>query len=271
MKILLNNNDLNKALIRVNNLGFVPTMGSLHKGHISLINRSKKDSNKTLVSIFVNPTQFNNKKDFKRYPRNIKNDLSKLRKLYVDFVYIPTKSEVYNFKRKKKIKIKNKDNVLCAKFRKGHFEGVIDVMDRLTKLIKPDKIFMGEKDFQQIYLIKKYINKKYKNRIVTCKTIRDKNQLALSSRNKLLSKKSLILASKYIKEIKILKKNFLVKNININNFLKSKKYVFEKLFKIKIDYLELRTKKNLKKTNIKKDSKIFTAFYVNKVRLIDNF
>ena len=102
MKILLNNNDLNKALIRVNNLGFVPTMGSLHKGHISLINRSKKDSNKTLVSIFVNPTQFNNKKDFKRYPRNIKDDLSKLRKLYVDFVYIPTKSEVYNFKRKKK-------------------------------------------------------------------------------------------------------------------------------------------------------------------------
>ena len=243
MKILLNNNDLNKALIRVNNLGFVPTMGSLHKGHISLINRSKKDTNKTLVSIFVNPTQFNNKKDFKRYPRNIKNDLSKLKKLYIDFVYIPTKSEVYNLKRKKKINIKNKDNVLCAKFRKGHFEGVIDVMDRLTKLIKPKKIFMGEKDFQQIYLIKKYINKKYKNRIITCKTIRDKNQLAFSSRNKLLSKKSLILASKFIKEIKILKKKISIMNININNFLKNKKYIFEKLFKIKIDYLELRTKK----------------------------
>ena len=134
-------------------------------------------------------------------------------------------------------------------------------MDRLTKLIKPDKIFMGEKDFQQIYLIKKYINKKYKNRIVTCKTIRDKNQLALSSRNKLLSKKSLILANKFIKEIKILKKKILVNNININNFLKSKKYLFKKLFKIKIDYLELRTKKNLKKTNMIKDSKIFTAFY----------
>ena len=130
---------------------------------------------------------------------------------------------------------------------------------------------MGEKDFQQIYLIKKYINRKYKNRIVTCKTIRDKNQLALSSRNKLLSKKSLILATKFIKEIKILKKKILVKNININNFLKSKKYVFEKLFKIKIDYLELRTKKNLKKTNIIKGSKIFTAFYINKVRLIDSF
>ena len=144
-------------------------------------------------------------------------------------------------------------------------------MDRLTKLIKPKKIFMGEKDFQQIYLIKKYINKKYKNRIITCKTIRDKNQLSLSSRNKLLSKKSLILASKFIKEIKILKKKFLITNIDINNFLKNKKHIFEKLFKIKIEYLELRTKKNLKKTNIIKDSKIFTAFYVNKVRLIDNF
>ena len=161
------------------------------------------------------------------------------------YIYLP--NQKFTILREKKIKIKNKDNVLCAKFRKGHFEGVIDVMDRLTKLIKPNKIFMGEKDFQQIYLIKKYINKKYKNRIVTCKTIRDKNQLALSSRNKLLSKKSLILASKFIKEIKILKKKFLVKNININNFLKSKKYVFEKLFKIKIEYLELRTKKNLKK------------------------
>ena len=144
-------------------------------------------------------------------------------------------------------------------------------MERLIKLIKPNKIFMGEKDFQQIYLIKKYINKKYKNRVIACKTIRDKNQLALSSRNKLLGKKSLLLASKFIKKIKIFKKKGLVKNININNFLKNKKKILEKLFKIKIDYLELRTKRNLKKTNIIKNSKIFTAFYINKVRLIDNF
>ena len=270
MKILLNNNDLNKALIRVNNLGFVPTMGSLHKGHISLINRSKKDSNKTLVSIFVNPTQFNNKKDFKRYPRNIKNDLSKLKKLYIDFVYIPTKSEVYNFKRKKKLKIKNKDNVLCAKFRKGHFEGVIDVMDRLTKIIKPKKIFMGEKDFQQLYLVKNFIEKKYKSRIINCKTIRDKNKLALSSRNILLNESELSIARQLSKNIYFIKKK-LNKIKDKKKFLLKKKNEIKKIYNTSIEYLELRNINNLQITNNIKKSKLFIAYYLNKIRLIDNF
>ena len=102
MKILLNNDDLNEALNNVSNLGFVPTMGSLHRGHISLIKKSKKKSNKTLVSIFINPKQFNNKKDFRLYPRNNKKDLSILKKLNVDFVYLPSEKSIYNLKRKKK-------------------------------------------------------------------------------------------------------------------------------------------------------------------------
>ena len=103
MKILLNNNDLNEALENVSNLGFVPTMGSLHKGHISLIKQSKKKCNKTIVSIFINPTQFNNQKDYLKYPRNIKKDLSILKKLKVNFVYLPGKKHVYNSRRKSKI------------------------------------------------------------------------------------------------------------------------------------------------------------------------
>ena len=103
MKILLNNNDLNEALENVSNLGFVPTMGSLHKGHISLIKQSKKKCNKTIVSIFVNPKQFNNKNDFKKYPRNRKKDLSILKRLKVNYVYLPTVNEIYRVKRSSKI------------------------------------------------------------------------------------------------------------------------------------------------------------------------
>ena len=269
MKILLNKNDLNKALIGVYNLGFVPTMGSLHKGHISLIKKSKMNCKKTLVSIFVNPSQFNNKLDFKKYPRNKKKDLNILKKLKVDFVFTPKTSQIYNFKRKKKIKIREKDKVLCAKFRKGHFEGVIDVMDRLIKLIKPNKIFMGEKDYQQIYLIKKYIDKTKENKIINCKTIRDKNQLALSSRNKLLKKKDLLKASKIIKNLKIFKKK-IKKKFNIDKIIGNKIKLLEKTFQIKVEYLEMRSKKDLRKTTKIGSSKIFIAFYINGIRLIDN-
>ena len=152
MKILLNNRDLNEALCNVSNLGFVPTMGSLHKGHISLVKKSLKECKKTIVSIFVNPTQFNNKNDFKNYPRNNKKDISILKKLNINFLYMPKAKDIYYLERKSSIKLKKKDKILCAKFRKGHFEGVIDVMERLTKKIKPQKIYMGEKDYQQLYL-----------------------------------------------------------------------------------------------------------------------
>ena len=143
MKILLNNSDLNEALNGVSKIGFVPTMGSIHEGHKSLIRKSKNDCKKTLVSIFINPTQFNSKNDFLNYPKNFKKDLRVLKNLRVNYVFMPKYRHVYNFKRKSKIKLRKKDKILCAKFRRGHFEGVIDVMDRLTKLINPQKIFMG--------------------------------------------------------------------------------------------------------------------------------
>ena len=270
MKILIKNKDINEALKKVSNLGFVPTMGSLHKGHEYLIKQSKKKCNQTLVSIFINPTQFNNKKDYLSYPKNLNKDLGILKKLKVNFVYIPNKKDIYSFKIKKKIVLKKVNKVLCAKSRKGHFEGVIDVMDRLTSIIRPNKIFMGEKDYQQLMLVKKFIEKKYKTKIVSCKTIRNKDKLALSSRNHLLNKQDLIKASKIAKELFNLKK--LLKNKKkIKNLLQKKMEFFKKNFDIKIDYLEIRKKNNLKSSLNIRNSKIFIAYFINKVRLIDNF
>ena len=270
MKLLLNNAVLFESLRPFNDVGFVPTMGGIHKGHLSLINKSKKLCKKTIVSIFINPKQFNNKKDLKSYPRNIKKDLKILKKSKkVDFVYLPKFNDIYKDKKKSKIKIPKKDRILCAKFRKGHFEGVLDVMDRLTKIVNPKKIFMGEKDFQQLYLVKKLLVSKYKIKIIPCKTIRDNSNVALSSRNYLLNKLNLKVASNIYKNLLNIKKN-IKNNENISTFLNVKKKELKNIFKIEIDYLELRNTKNLKLSNTKKNSRLFIAYYLNNVRLIDN-
>ena len=271
MKILLNNHNLIKTLRPFNDIGFVPTMGGIHKGHISLINRSKKICKKTIVSIFVNPKQFNNKKDLKKYPTNIRNDLFLLKRIKnLDYVYIPKFRDIYTFQRKSKIKINNKDKILCAKFRKGHFEGVLDVMDRLTKLIKPKKIFMGEKDFQQLILVKNFIEKKHNTNVICCKTIRDKNKIALSSRNQLLDKVELKIAGNIAKKLFLIKKNIHNKK-NINKILFDEKKLIQKNFNVKIEYLELRDKKKLLKSDEPSKSKIFISYLLNGIRLIDNF
>ena len=159
---------------------------------------------------------------------------------------------------------------MCAKFRKGHFEGVLDVMIRLTKLIKPKKIFMGKKDFQQLFLVKNFIENEFNTKVIGCKTIRNKNKLALSSRNFLLKQKEL-------NEVEKISKNFLnLKNKikyakNINQFLKKTKKDFERFFNIKIEYLENRNTDDLSLSNKYNGSKIFLAYYYKDVRLIDNF
>jgi len=271
MKILLNNHTLHKTLRPFDDIGYVPTMGGIHEGHISLIKKSIKFSKKTIVSIFVNPKQFNNKRDFKSYPSNIKKDLAILKKIHkIDFVYIPKFNDIYKTNDETKIKINKKDKILCAKFRKGHFEGVLDVMDRLTNLIKPKKIFMGKKDYQQLFLVKNFIEKKYKTKVISCKTIRNKNNLALSSRNFLLNKNKLNVLENISKEIFNLKKD--IKNSkNINKFLNQSKKKIENMFKIKIEYLENRNVKNLKISNKYLGSKIFLSYYFKGIRLIDNF
>ena len=270
MKILLNNKTLFESLRPFNDLGFVPTMGGIHKGHLSLINKSKKLCKKTIVSIFVNPKQFNSKKDLKSYPRNIKKDLKILKKCKkVDFVYLPKFRDIFKDNKRSKIILNKKDKILCVKFRKGHFEGVLDVMNRLTKIVNPNRIFMGEKDFQQLYLVKNFLERKYKTKIIPCKTVRDKNKIALSSRNILLSSSNYVTAGKIFKRLINIKKKINNKK-DISNFLIYHKKQLEKNFKIKIDYLELRNIKNLKISKKIKNTRLFIAYYLNNIRLIDN-
>ena len=270
MKLIKLKTDLIKAIEFDKSLGFVPTMGSLHDGHKTLIKKSKKNCKKTLVSIFVNPTQFNNKKDYKIYPKNLKKDLIYLKKLKVDFVYLPTIKQIY-WKKNYKIKLNRSQNILCAKFRKGHFEGVLDVLDRFVELISPQKMFMGEKDFQQFFLVKNYIENKYDTKVYVCKTIRDKNKLALSSRNSLLNKKSFIESGIITKKLLKLKNKINKDRKNYKKLIFDLKKELSKNFDIKIEYLECRNMKNLSTNILNKSFKLFVAYYINNVRLIDNF
>jgi pantoate--beta-alanine ligase len=271
MKLIRQINDLNEAIKNVHQLGFIPTMGGLHKGHESLIKASKKKCQRTLVSIFVNPRQFNDTNDYKNYPRQHNKDLKVLKKLRVDFVFLPSSKQIYKNKDMDKFILKKTQKILCAKYRKKHFEGVLDVMNRLINLIKPKYVFMGKKDFQQLFLVKKYLEKKFDSRIIACKTIRNKNKVALSSRNIHLSKSEMNIASFITKELIKLKfrinRNKKNSKILINN---TKKKLLEK-FDLKIQYLETRNILNLKKNIFNEKYKLFIAYYIGGVRLIDNF
>ncbi len=240
-------------------------MGSLHKGHISLINKSKKFRTKVLVSIYVNPKQFNNKKDFTNYPRNFKKDIRLLKKLKVDYLYQPNKDDIFKFRTVNNVFLDKFSNKLCGKYRKGHFEGVINVVNRFLEIIKPKYIMLGEKDFQQLYLIKRHVLKnRIKTKIIPCSTIREKNGVACSSRNQRLNKEQLLIASKVFY---FLKKN---KNFSISKKNSIKKSLLN-LGVDKVEYLEKLNMKSFKNVFTKQiKSKIFVAYYLKNIRLIDN-
>ncbi len=270
MKIFRNKNDLINKIDQIENLSFVPTMGGLHKGHSKLIRLAKKKSKKIVVSIYVNPKQFNSKKDFQNYPRNLKKDLDLLKNEKVNYLFLPNYKDIYGFVPKKNIYLDKKSKLLCGKFRPGHFRGVVNVVNRLLEIIKPKYLILGKKDFQQFFLLKKHLKKnKIRTNIVLHDTVRDQNGVALSSRNNLLKKKQLKKAAqvyKYLKKIK--------KNINFKNF-KSVSYQIRKKLKNfglkKIDYISILNLKNLKKPSSKKiNFNIFIAYHLGKVRIIDN-
>ena len=271
MKLIKQISDLNKAINTQKGLGFVPTMGGLHRGHESLIKISKKKCNKTLVTIFINLTQFNNKEDYKFYPRNLNADLKILKRLKVDYVYLPSVNQIFDDSDSAKISLNKSQKILCAKFRKSHFEGVLDVLNRFVKLISPKSIFMGEKDFQQFFLVKNFIEKNYKTKVHLCKTIRSTDMIALSSRNSLLNKASLnklrLITNKLLSLKKIIYSD---KRASKKLILIFKKELIKK-FKIKIEYMECRNTVNLSTNINNKSFKLFVAYYLNKVRLIDNF
>tara|TARA_B110000014_G_scaffold116328_1_gene79860 strand:+ start:199 stop:1008 length:810 start_codon:yes stop_codon:yes gene_type:complete len=268
MKIISDKNKLIYLLKKEKNLGFVPTMGDIHAGHISLIKKSIKQCQKTIVSIFINKPQFNREVDYQKYPRRLDSDKFLLKKIKVNYLFLPTQKQIYPKGINKNIKIHKFSRRLCGKYRPGHFKAVADVIDRFISIIKPKRIFFGEKDMQQLKIMENFIKKKYPNiKVISCKTIREKNGIALSSRNKLLSHKEKIVASKIFRIIfknkkKILKKRLLIK------VLKKKIY---SLGCDKIDYIEiLDVNKILKSHNAKNKNKIFIAYYLGGTRLIDN-
>ena len=268
MKIFKDKLRLKKELLGKKDLSFVPTMGGFHNGHKYLIQKSKKIGKKTIVSIYVNPKQFNSKKDYFSYPRVIKHDLNILKKLSIDYVYLPNFKDVYNFKTTNKVYLDKFSKELCGKYRKSHFQGVVNVVNRLLEIIKPNFIVLGLKDFQQLYLIKKHIKRRNINvKLISGKTIREKNGIACSSRNMNLSNKEAIIASKVYNYLKKNKKNFLKPNFKNKTYKKIIEFGVRK-----IDYLETINIKNLKKVkNKKKKYNIFIAYYLGKTRLIDNF
>ena len=266
MKIFKDRKSLRREILSVKGISFVPTMGGLHKGHISLIKKSKKTKLKTLVSIFVNPKQFNEKKDFKSYPKNQKKDLKILKNLKIDYLYLPSIKDIYSFNPKNKVFLDKFSKQLCGKYRKGHFLGVLNVVNRFLDIIKPKKLFMGKKDFQQLHLVKKHIIKrKIKTKIVECETIREKNGVACSSRNYKLNLKNKKIASKIYFYLKKIKNKFNY----INPSILKKKII--KLGANKIDYIEFYNVKNFKRSKkLNKNNRIFIAYFLNNVRLIDN-
>ena len=268
MKIIYSKNKLVNFVLKQKNLGFIPTMGSIHEGHISLIKKSINQSDKTIVSIFINKPQFNRKSDFLKYPRVLKKDISILTKLKVDYLYLPSIIQIYPNGPNNHIKISSFGKKLCGKYRSGHFEAVVDVIDRFIKIINPKKIYLGEKDMQQLKIIEHFAKKNYSNiKVIGCKTIREKNGIACSSRNFLLSLNEKKIASKIYTYLKNKKQILIKKKINLMTI---KKNVF-KLGVDKIDYIEMLDINKIVKP-YKKNSKfrIFIAYYLRSTRLIDN-
>ena len=268
MKIISNKSKLIKFTHYEKNLGLVPTMGAIHQGHISLIEKCISQCEKTIVSIFINKPQFNKKSDFQKYPRLLKKDISILKKFKVDYLYLPSVNQIYPNGRNKNIKISSFRKKLCGKFRPGHFEAVVDVIDRFIKIIKPKNIYFGEKDMQQLKIIEHFVKKNnFKTKVIGCKTIRDKNGVALSSRNFLLSIKENQIASKIYKLINDNKQNLIKKKLSLVS-------IKRKIFMLgvrKIDYVKILDINKLTKPYKRNNKyKIFVAYYLDSTRLIDN-
>ena len=268
MKIILSKKKLRKIIQKEKNLGFVPTMGAIHKAHVEIVKKCNILCSRTLVTIFINKPQFNKKYDYRKYPRILRKDISLLKKHGVDYLYLPTTKQIYPKGPNKKIRISSFGKKLCGKFRPGHFEAVVDVIDRFIKIIKPSKIFMGEKDMQQLKIVEEFINiNKINTKVIACKTIREKNGLACSSRNLLLSSKDKKIASNIYKLLNKKKRNLIMKKITLRK-IKSK---IIKFGINKIDYLEVHDINKLSHPYKRsKKFKIFIAYYLGSIRLIDN-
>ena len=274
MKILENKRELDQLLVKIRTngtkIGLIPTMGSIHNGHLSLVENSIKENFFSITSIFVNPTQFNDLKDFKKYPQNKNQDIEKLNTVKCDAVFFPQIEELYPEGIKRKKTISKYRDILCDKFRPGHFDGVTTVVKSLFDIVTPDTVFFGEKDFQQLKIIKELIKKNnLPIQLIDCPSVRSKNGMSLSSRYNNFNTNQEILFNQISLKINDCV-NLLKKQIDINN-LKSLNQYLEEDKKIKVDYLEVRDDDELLLTQKNKNARLFISFYIEDIRIIDNF
>lgn len=253
-------------------IGFVPTMGALHQGHLSLIEASKSRCDVTVCSIFVNPTQFNNKSDLERYPRMPEEDIRLLESVDCDALFMPPVEEIYTGNEKADYEFGYLDKTLEGEHRPGHFNGVAQVVQRLFEIVKPHKAFFGSKDYQQVMIIQALVKQMHSDiEIIACPILREPDGLAMSSRNTLLSKEERQTAGLIPAIMQEAKELALTRGIEA-----AKDYVAKKVSgqpTMKLDYYEICDAGDLRiVSEIKPGRKLVSliALFVGKIRLIDN-
>jgi len=253
-------------------IGFVPTMGALHRGHLSLIDMCKSTCNITVASVFVNPTQFNDKDDYKKYPRMPEKDMLMLENAGCDIVFMPSESEIYPKEDKRVFNFGDLDKVMEGKFRAGHFNGVAQIVSRLFEIVQPNKAFFGQKDLQQVAIIKNMVQQlNLTTEIVVAPIIRENDGLAMSSRNMLLSQSQRESASAIFQSLVLAKQQVDEKS----SIEKIKENVSTKINSdpnLKIEYIEIVDENMQPIANWEKSQEIYAciAVRVGNVRLIDN-
>jgi pantoate--beta-alanine ligase len=264
---------LNPFIVDKTSVGFVPTMGALHQGHLSLIEESLKNNVITVVSIFVNPTQFNNPDDLKKYPRTLDSDLLKISTLSNDIiVFAPSVEDIYEgITASKEFNYDGLEHQMEGKHRPGHFNGVGTIVKKLFEIVKPTNAYFGEKDFQQLVIIKKLVKKnKIPVNVIGCKIFREPNGLAMSSRNERLTEEERGKATMIFKTLNEAKKLFGTKSaIEINHWVTK---TFQKQSLFTLEYFQIADELTLLPCIRKSKSKKYRAFiavFVNNVRLID--
>lgn len=268
-RYLLTINELNKKKV-----GFVPTMGALHEGHLSLIRTSKSKSDITVCSIFVNPTQFNDKKDFEKYPIQIDKDLEMLLEAKCDVVFIPNVEEIYpnGTLDKTSVDLGFIGKTLDGEHRPGHFDGVLQVVKRLLDIVQPDFLFLGQKDYQQCMVLNKLVEH-YELPVIVdiCATLREEDGLAMSSRNARLNSDERIAAVKLSKALFYIKDN--IERESIQQLIDNQIQRLNEDELIKVEYLTIVNGKTLEPVDIYQENTPLTALIaakVGQVRLIDN-